>query len=40
VGALVLTHLWPGTGPAAALTAAAFPGRVDVAVSGLTVDAT
>lgn len=40
VGALVLTHLWPGTDPAAALTAAAFPGRADVAVSGLTVDAT
>jgi ribonuclease BN (tRNA processing enzyme) len=39
VGRLVLTHLWPGTDPAAAITAAAdYPGRIAVAVPGLTVD--
>jgi ribonuclease BN (tRNA processing enzyme) len=39
-GRLVLTHLWPGTDPDAALRAAArtFPGRLDVAKAGLTVD--
>jgi ribonuclease BN (tRNA processing enzyme) len=37
---LVLTHLHPGTGPAAALAAAAagYTGALDVATSGLVVD--
>jgi ribonuclease BN (tRNA processing enzyme) len=37
---LLLTHLWPGTDPAVARTAAAenFPGNVEVATSGTTVD--
>lgn len=40
VGRLVLTHLWPGTDPAAAVAAArrAFSGRVEVAVPGLVVE--
>jgi len=40
VGRLALTHLWPGTDPAHAVDAAAraFPGRVDVATSGLVID--
>jgi ribonuclease BN (tRNA processing enzyme) len=37
---LVLTHLWPGTDPAAACTAArrAYPAGLDVAAPGLTID--
>jgi ribonuclease BN (tRNA processing enzyme) len=37
---LVLTHLWPGTDPAAALAAArrAYPAELDVAVPGLTIE--
>jgi ribonuclease BN (tRNA processing enzyme) len=39
VGRLVLTHLLPGTDPAASRgAAAAFPGPVDVATGGLAVD--
>lgn len=38
VGTLVLTHLWPGTDPATAITAAAYPGRTQVATSGLVVE--
>jgi ribonuclease BN (tRNA processing enzyme) len=39
VGRLVLTHLWPGTDPAAALDAArAFQGQTDVARWGLIAD--
>ena len=39
-GALLLTHLWPGTDPAAALAAAgeSYPGPVSVARPGLTLD--
>ena len=39
---LVLTHLWPGTDPAAAEAAAAreFGGRISVASSGLVVEVT
>jgi ribonuclease BN (tRNA processing enzyme) len=39
-GALLLTHLWPGTDPAAALAAAGetYPGPVSVARPGLTLD--
>ena len=39
-GRLVLTHLWPGTAPAAAYAAArrAYPAGLDVAAPGLTVD--
>jgi ribonuclease BN (tRNA processing enzyme) len=39
-GALLLTHLWPGTDPAAALAAAgeSYPGPVSVAQPGLTLD--
>ncbi len=39
VGRLVLTHLWPGTAPAAASTAAAraYAGPIDIATHGLTV---
>lgn len=40
VGRLLLTHLWPGTDPAAAIAAAreAYTGEVAVAVSGLAVE--
>jgi ribonuclease BN (tRNA processing enzyme) len=40
VGRLVLTHLWPGTDPAAALGSAGrvFRGPTDIATAGLTVD--
>jgi ribonuclease BN (tRNA processing enzyme) len=40
VARLLLTHLWPGTDPDDALTAAAqaFPGALEVAVAGLVVD--
>jgi ribonuclease BN (tRNA processing enzyme) len=40
VGRLVLTHLWPGTARAAAREAAAvaYPGQIDVATAGLTLD--
>jgi ribonuclease BN (tRNA processing enzyme) len=40
VGHLLLTHLWPGTDPGDARTAAAraFPGRLEVAATGLIVD--
>jgi ribonuclease BN (tRNA processing enzyme) len=40
VGQLVLTHLWPGTSPAAARAAAqsAFPGEIAVAAGGLVID--
>jgi ribonuclease BN (tRNA processing enzyme) len=40
VGRLVLTHLWPGTDPAAARAAAdgVFPAALDVAMPGLTID--
>ncbi|HCT77041.1 MAG TPA: MBL fold metallo-hydrolase [Micromonosporaceae bacterium] len=39
VGRLVLTHLWPGTDPSQALSAAAeFAGPVEVAVEGLTIE--
>jgi ribonuclease BN (tRNA processing enzyme) len=40
-GHLLLTHLWPGTDPDAARTAAAraFPGRLEVAAAGLMIDA-
>jgi ribonuclease BN (tRNA processing enzyme) len=40
VGRLVLTHLWPGTVPAAArdAAAAAYSGQIDVATAGLTLD--
>jgi ribonuclease BN (tRNA processing enzyme) len=39
-GALLLTHLWPGTDPAAALAAAgeSYPGPVSVARPGLALD--
>lgn len=39
---LLLTHLWPGTDPVAAVSAAAeqFAGRIDVAVGGLVVELT
>ena len=42
VGRLVLTHLWPGTDPALARTAArqSFNGPVDVARPGLVIDLT
>jgi ribonuclease BN (tRNA processing enzyme) len=39
VGTLVLTHLWPGTDPAAALAAAAYAGRTEVATPGRTFQA-
>jgi ribonuclease BN (tRNA processing enzyme) len=35
---LLLTHLWPGTDPGAALRAAAFAGPTDVAAPDLVVD--
>ncbi len=40
VGRLVLTHLWPGTDPAAARTAAqrAYVADLDVATPGLSID--
>lgn len=39
VGRLLLTHLWPGTDPRAALCAAsAFDGDVRIAESGLSID--
>jgi ribonuclease BN (tRNA processing enzyme) len=40
VGRLILTHLWPGTEPAAALASAqgAFAGPIDVARFGLVAD--
>jgi ribonuclease BN (tRNA processing enzyme) len=40
VSRLVLTHLWPGTVPTAACAAArrVYPGGLDVAAPGLTVD--
>ncbi|HEX3648636.1 MAG TPA: MBL fold metallo-hydrolase [Pseudonocardiaceae bacterium] len=38
VDRLVLTHLFPGTDPARAVAAAAFPGRTEVARPGLVVD--
>ena len=40
VGRLVLTHLLPGTDPAASrnVAAAAFTGPIDVATSGLIVE--
>jgi len=40
VGRLLLTHLWPGTSPAAAERAAAlaFPGDIALAESGLVLD--
>jgi ribonuclease BN (tRNA processing enzyme) len=40
VSRLVLTHLWPGTDPATAHTAArhAYPGALDIATPGLTID--
>jgi ribonuclease BN (tRNA processing enzyme) len=40
VGRLVLTHLWPGTDPAAARAAAerAYVAELDVATPGLTID--
>jgi ribonuclease BN (tRNA processing enzyme) len=39
-GRLVLTHLWPGTDPAAARTAArrAYPADLDVAAPGMIID--
>ncbi|NNN30307.1 MBL fold metallo-hydrolase [Streptomyces sp. S3(2020)] len=38
VARLLLTHLWPGTDPEAALGAAAFAGPTDVAAPDLVVD--
>nr|WP_231934945.1 MBL fold metallo-hydrolase [Micromonospora viridifaciens] len=40
VGRLILTHLWPGTDPAAALAAAAdsYPGKISVATPDLSLD--
>ncbi|MEU6372808.1 MBL fold metallo-hydrolase [Streptomyces sp. NPDC046909] len=35
---LLLTHLWPGTDPAAALEAAAFPGPALIAAPDLVID--
>jgi ribonuclease BN (tRNA processing enzyme) len=42
VGMLMLTHLWPGTDPAAARAAAAttFGGAIDVATAGRVLDVT
>jgi ribonuclease BN (tRNA processing enzyme) len=39
-GRLVLTHLWPGTDPAAARTAArrAYPADLDIAAPGMIID--
>jgi len=39
-GRLLLTHLWPGTDPATALTAAAeqYDGTIGVATAGLVLD--
>jgi ribonuclease BN (tRNA processing enzyme) len=39
-GRLILTHLWPGSSPEAALAAArrAFPGDIAVAAGGLVTD--
>lgn len=37
-GRLVLTHLWPGTDPAVARTAAEFSGRTTVARPGLRIE--
>lgn len=38
VGRLLLTHLMPGVSPGVALSAAAFPGDLDVARMGMTLD--
>ena len=38
VGRLLLTHLMPGVPPSAALSAAGFPGDLDVARMGMTLD--